>query len=130
MAKCVPVLGEMEGAVLPPQAAAAAPAALMMNITRSLCSDPTSGLQHKFYFSESCRGWDVVDVDGLLLSCAGFFFHCPPPPFLGSPRPSPLLASNGLNHLASCQSRGLLWLGHKSASKNRNHLFRLGPVRG
>lgn len=46
-----------------------------------------------------------------------------------SPSP-PALASNSLNRLASCQSRGLLWLCHKSARKNRNHLFRLGPGRG
>lgn len=54
-------------------------------------------------------------------------------PLLSSPLfspPSPALASNGLNRLASCQSRGLLWLCHKSARKNRNHLFRPGPERG
>lgn len=54
----------------------------------------------------------------------------PPPSWSARPRtlllfPAP--ASNGLNRLASCQSRGLLWLCHKSARKNRNHLFRLGP---
>lgn len=54
-------------------------------------------------------------------------------PLLSAPLfspPSPALASNGLNRLASCQSRGLLWLCHKSARKNRNHLFRPGPERG
>lgn len=39
-------------------------------------------------------------------------------------------ASNSLNRLASCQSRGLLWLCHKSARKNRNHLSEPGPERG
>lgn len=59
--------------------------------------------------------------------------HSPPLLLLSSPLfspPSPALASNGLNRLASCQSRGLLWLCHKSARKNRNHLFRPGPERG
>lgn len=74
-----------------------------------------------------------------LLSCAGSLFlplSSPPHlalPLLSSPLfspPSPALASNGLNRLASCQSRGLLWLCHKSARKNRNHLFRPGPERG
>lgn len=54
-------------------------------------------------------------------------------PLLRSPLlspPSPALASNCLNRLASCQSRGLLWLCHKSARKNRNHLFRPGPESG
>lgn len=78
-------------------------------------------------------------ADCPLLSTAGSLFlplGSPPHsalPLLGSPLfspPSPALASNGLNRLASCQSRGLLWLCHKSARKNRNHLFRPGPERG
>lgn len=82
-----------------------------------------------------------LNVDCPLLSSAGSLFlplgsppHSPTPsPLLSSPLfspPSPALASNGLNRLASCQSRGLLWLCHKSARKNRNHLFRPGPERG
>lgn len=79
-------------------------------------------------------------VDCPLLSSVGSLFlplgsprtRPPPPPRLSpcSSPPSPALASNGLNRLASCQSRGLLWLCHKSARKNRNHLFRPGPERG
>lgn len=76
-------------------------------------------------------GWTVMGYCYL----AAFFLiialpAAPVAPLSSSPRPSPLLASNGLNRLASCQSRGLLWLCHKSARKNRNHLFRLGPERG
>lgn len=58
--------------------------------------------------------------------------HIQPSPSSALPfsPPSPALASNGLNRLAPCQSRGLLWLCHKSARKNRNHLFRPGPERG
>ena len=87
------------------------------------------------------------EVDCPLLSSASSLFlplGCPPhstlplspppspalPCSLLSPALSPALASNGLNRLASCQSRGLLWLCHKSARKNRNHLFRPGPERG
>lgn len=44
--------------------------------------------------------------------------------------PSPVFASYSLNRLAHCQSRGLLWLRHKSARKNRNHLFKSRPECG
>lgn len=80
-----------------------------------------------------------LNVDCPLLFSAGSLFlslGSPPHsalPLLSAPLfspPSPALASNGLNRLASCQSRGLLWLCHKSARKNRNHLFRPGPERG
>lgn len=68
-----------------------------------------------------------------LLALYFLILGTPSPFFLSSPLfspPSLALASNGLNRLASCQSRGLLWLCHKSARKNRNHLFRPGPERG
>lgn len=90
-----------------------------------------------------CKEGVVVglNADCPLLSSAGSLFlplplGSPPHsalPLLGAPLfspPSPALASNGLNRLAPCQSRGLLWLCHKSARKNRNHLFRPGPERG
>lgn len=93
-----------------------------------------------FFF---CKEGVVVglNADCPLLSSAGSLFlplplGSPPHsalPLLGAPlfsSPSPALASNGLNRLAPCQSRGLLWLCHKSARKNRNHLFRPGPERG
>lgn len=89
-----------------------------------------------------------LNVDCPLLSSASSFFslsfllHTQPSlslslfspllsfsPFSLPPPPLPF-ASNGLNRLASCQSRGLLWLCHKSARKNRNHLFWPGPERG
>lgn len=68
-----PLLSETNpGAVLSSKAAAAAPHAALMDEhhTFTLRSDPTSSLEHKFYFSESCRGSDVLELDvaRLLLS--------------------------------------------------------------
>ena len=95
-----------------------------------------------FFFFFGKEGVVVgLNADCPLLSSAGSLFlplplGSPPHsalPLLGAPLfspPSPALASNGLNRLAPCQSRGLLWLCHKSARKNRNHLFRPGPERG
>lgn len=95
-------------------------------------------------FSGLVCGWDsvlIVHCSPLLAFFFLFFLLIFLPldssrhsalPLLGSPLfspPSPALANNGLNRLASCQSRGLLWLCHKSARKNRNHLFRPGPER-
>lgn len=97
--------------------------------------------EQKFLFAERFLEWFAVcfSVDCPLLSTTGSSFlplgspPCSALPLLSSPQyspPSPALASNGLNRLASCQSRGLLWLCHKSARKNRNHLFRPGPGSG
>lgn len=89
------------------------------------------------------RVWWRPSVDCPLLSRPVSLFVSPVPSSLGPPprsllslssslltRPSPALTSNGLNRLAPCQGRGLLWLCHKSARKNRNHLFRPGSERG
>lgn len=112
-----------------------------------LCSLPSwSQLNRLQFLGEIFSCWEIFrtvvvrfKVDCPLLSSVGSLFlplGSPPHlalPLLNSPLfspPSPALASNGLNRLASCQSRGLLWLCHKSARKNRNHLFRPEPERG
>lgn len=66
------------------------------------------------------------------LSVANFHFLSPLAalPCILCCSPSPVFVSYSLNRLAHCQSRGLLWLRHKSARKNRNHLFKSRPECG
>lgn len=92
----------------------------------------------RFFLRRVVVGFCAADRPLLLSSAGSLFLLLGSRPHLALPLfslplfsiSSPALASNGLNRLASCQSRGLLWLRHKSARKNRNHLFRPGPERG
>lgn len=101
---------------------------------------------HMFFFSlqhiwlQQARSGDIFSAQGWLSIVIFHFLPLLTPfgtlsPSLPSPRilpcsPCLAFASSSLNRLAPCQSRGLLWLHHKSARKNRNHLFKPGLEHG